>query len=141
MHLCADQPTLRDHTVEHGVPNLVVLRALNERCERMEPAWVYDLIPSLQLNDDAVVERSSAKNLPGIGATTSPPVKPAMLGKAVTHFVNVTSTRGAAPFEFCVWIAAAAVDGPVGARDGWPSQAAASRHKLKIMRYRITSSF
>ena len=68
MHLRADQPPLRDDPVEHGGPRLVVLRALNERRKRVAPAWVYDPITSLQLKNDAVVERSAAKNGRGHGA-------------------------------------------------------------------------
>jgi len=57
----ADHPPLRDDAVEHGCP--VSTLALNDRRKGVEPAWVYDLITSLQLNDDAVVERSSARIL------------------------------------------------------------------------------
>ena len=140
MHLGADEPALRDYAVEDGVPSVVVLRALNERCERMEPARVYDLISSLQLNDDAVVESRPAQNLPGIGANDIASGEARHAWKSRDPFRERDFDRGAAPFDCCVWMAVAAVDGPVGAGDGWPSHAAASRHELKIMRYRIASA-
>ncbi len=66
MHGCADQPPRRDDTVEHGMPCRVLL-ALNDRCKRVPPSWVYDLITSRQLNN-AGREGGSDKNLPGKSA-------------------------------------------------------------------------
>src|SRR3954454_5124039 len=57
VHVRADQRAFRDDTIEHGRPCGVVLRALDDRLKRAVPAWVCDLVTSLQLNDDAVVER------------------------------------------------------------------------------------
>jgi hypothetical protein len=71
MHGCADQPPRRDDTVEHGMPCRVLL-ALNDRCKRVPPSWVYDLITSRQLNN-AGREGGSDKNLPGKSAIADIP--------------------------------------------------------------------
>src|SRR5689334_8649322 len=63
MHLRTSNPTFSDHAVAHSPLGLVVLRSLTDRGARVEPGWIYDLIPGVQLDNDAVVEWRSLKNL------------------------------------------------------------------------------
>jgi hypothetical protein len=63
MHLRARHPPFRNHPVQHRARSAIVLVALYQGSERAEPCRVHDLVPSLQFDNDTVVERSSPKNL------------------------------------------------------------------------------
>src|SRR5688572_6865746 len=67
--------------------------------------------------------RTLPANVPG----TSPAVTPANVGKAVTHFVNVTSTF--APPLACVCAPATLPDGEIGDKD-WLLHAALKMQRL-----------
>jgi RNA polymerase sigma factor (TIGR02999 family) len=68
MYLGAQQPSFDDGAVEHGLLRLVILLPLDMRDERVRRVLTDDLIPSLELNNVAVVERIATENRPGKGA-------------------------------------------------------------------------
>src|SRR4026209_1463660 len=68
MYLGPQQPSFDDDAVEHGLLRLVILLTLDMRDERVRRVLTDDLIPGLELNNVAVVERISTENRPGKGA-------------------------------------------------------------------------
>src|SRR4026208_1739371 len=59
------QPSFDDGAVEHGLLRLVIMLTLDMRDERVRRVLTDDLIPSLELNNVAVVERISTENRAG----------------------------------------------------------------------------
>src|SRR5687768_4753048 len=68
MYSGPQQPSFDDGAVEHGLLRLVILLTLDMRDERVRRVLTDDLIPSLELNNVAVVEWISTENRPGKGA-------------------------------------------------------------------------
>lgn len=71
---------------------------------------------------------------PAYVPTTSPPVKPAMPGKVVIHFVKVTSTGRALSGRLGVCVAVTEDDGAVGGRDPGLSHTAPRIQQPRIIR-------
>ena len=67
MDLGPHQPSFDDGAVEHCLLRLVVLLPCDTCDERVKSGRIDDLIPRLELNNVAVLERIATENRPGKG--------------------------------------------------------------------------
>src|SRR4026209_1997630 len=96
MYLGPQQPSFDDGAVEHGLLRLVILLPLDMRHERVRRVLADDPIPSLELNDRAVVERIATENCACERARDTPASDPRQPRKAGAplregHFDRVPS--------------------------------------------------